>query len=370
VEREKILVVGPVGPTRGGIARHTERVIVELLKHIDCDVYSDSKLFPNHLYPGEFQEASWLSTPEAPGLKVIRKRFPKLLLELMRADSRSFVGALVIWWTAPLAPKFILTLIVLRMLGIKSVAFCHNVEPRSNSLPAKLMTISSLSMVSSLIVQSKRDAKFLEANLGKTREISVIGHPAYNPSRASKNIQNESNSIIRFLFFGHLRKYKGLEILLDAAKLISDTSVEIRIVGESWSQELTMAVFTTSQMLPETLSHRMEFVTDDEAEDELARADVIVLPYLSATGSGVLAQAIGLNKPVIVSDIPELRDQVRPGIDGWFFQKGNSVDLAQTIQDAANSLRATTLQPWEGNDSIASWEKVSVEILRMLDSRH
>ena len=131
-----------------------------------------------------------------------------------------------------------------------------------------------------------------------------------------------------------------------------------------------MAVVTTSQMLPEKLSHRMEFVTDDEAEYELARADVIVLPYLSATGSGVLAQAIGLNKPVIVSDIPELRDQVRPGIDGWFFQKGNSVDLAQTIQKAANSLRAVPLQPWEGNHTIATWEKVSGEILRMLDSQH
>jgi len=368
--RKKVLVVGPVGPTRGGIARHTERILEELLKHVDCEVYSDSRLFPNHLYPGEFQDASWLTTPQAPGLKIRRKRFPKLLLDLLRADLSNCAGALVIWWTAPLAPKFILTQLVLRLRGIKSVAFCHNAEPRSRSIPARLMSLASLSSVGSLLVQTQRDSNFLKNNLSSSKEIRVIGHPAYVPKSTLRNSQLNSRSSVKFLFFGHIRKYKGLETLLDSMQWINDTKTEIRIVGESWSQELTRTVFKAAQQNSEMMSHRLEFITDEEAEDELSAADVVVLPYLSATGSGVLAQAIGLNRPVIVSDIPELSELVRPGIDGWKFEAGNSKSLAETILLAGRAIRQAPMQPWEGNKSVASWERVAEEILGLLDCQH
>jgi glycosyltransferase involved in cell wall biosynthesis len=369
VKREKIIVVGPVGPTRGGIARHTERTVEELLKDLDCVVLSDSKLFSDHLYPGKFQDASWLSVPQAPGLQVKRKRFPSILSDLWKIDPKTVSGALVIWWTPALAAKFVLTHLVLRIRRIKSVTFCHNAEPRSRSISTRLITVAGLSVSDSLIVQTTRDAMFIRNKLGPSKNVEVVGHPAYKPTNSFRRAIPRSGKTTNVLFFGHVRRYKGLETLLEAARSITDPTIKIRIVGESWSRELTSAVMSAAEFKPAQITYKLDFVSDLEAEEELSESDVVVLPYLSATGSGVLAQAIGLDKPVIVSDIPEFRSVVRDGVDGWFFEVGNPASLAAAMSKAANALAATTIYPWRDNALLESWDKVSKEILRMIQAQ-
>ena len=128
-----------------------------------------------------------------------------------------------------------------------------------------------------------------------------------------------------------MRPYKGLDVLIDALGLMQDKSIHLTVVGEFWGGRKEIE----GQIQQLELQNRVElvprYVTDQETAEYFARADVLVLPYRSATGSGVLGIAYYYRKPVIVSRVGGLADMVEENQTGLIVAPGSPEALAEAI---------------------------------------
>ncbi len=134
---------------------------------------------------------------------------------------------------------------------------------------------------------------------------------------------------LELLFFGFIRPYKGLDILLEALDLLGDDDIHLTIVGEQWGKpdELNEAI---DRM--ENVEAHLEYVSDQEAANYFARADVVVLPYRAATGSGVVTLAYNYGKPVLATNVGGLKDAVADAKTGWLVEPDSPRALADRIK--------------------------------------
>jgi len=140
-----------------------------------------------------------------------------------------------------------------------------------------------------------------------------------------------SDGALTLLFFGRLEPYKGLDVLIEAVRTLEERGCNIRVVVAG-NGELGLDGNT---VLPKciTLIHR--FVADDEIRHIFESADLVVLPYKSATQSGVIPMAYAFGKPVVATDVGALRDVVEPGRTGLLVQPSEPVALANAIEELA-----------------------------------
>jgi glycosyltransferase involved in cell wall biosynthesis len=172
-------------------------------------------------------------------------------------------------------------------------------------------------------------------------------HPVYDqfvpPSGETESIRRLLGLREKvLLFFGFIRPYKGLHLLLEAFQTIAPDypDVSLLIVGESFHARQGEANdkerFLKSLPQGDPLHSRIvwinQYVPDEQVGRYFAVADVFVAPYLSVTQSGPLNIAYAFDKPVIASDLPAFRDCVRNGESGYLFEAGNASDLADKIR--------------------------------------
>ena len=138
---------------------------------------------------------------------------------------------------------------------------------------------------------------------------------------------------LELLFFGFVRPYKGLDILLDAMVQLKTEDVYLSIVGEFWNGENEAVLFIAEHGLVDKVEIVARYVSDDETANYFARADVVVLPYHSATGSAVIPLAFHYDKPVIATKVGGLSDVVEDGKTGTLIDSGSSSQLVAAIKD-------------------------------------
>lgn len=363
--KNRLLIIGPVRPTRGGIAKHTENLVSSLSSTYHCSVLAETRLFPKFLYPGKTEiglEPSILNRAE---VEVLRASFGKNFKRLLLLDRTQIAGLVLIWWSAGLSYKFLLYLFLAKLKGIRVVVFCHNVAPHNNSRLESLITRFCLSKADRLAVQTESDARIVRAYPGKQRKIHVTPHPPYPTNSEHESIKTDDKPV-RFLYFGIIRPYKGVETLVNAAGLLAEYSYELRIVGESWDRQLTNEILNRTRFDAEHVTARLEFVDEETISREFIETDFVILPYLSASGSGVLALAKAYKKAVIVSDIESFKKEVVDGVDGFFFEAGNSSDLARVMRMAAAGANSKKLKPWENLAHTNSWDSLASSISKMI----
>ena len=359
-----MVIVGPVRPTRGGIARHTEHLTKSLSDFFDCMVLADTQLYPKFLYPGESENSKESASMEIPGATVFRSRFIKLCIRLARIERKSLAGIVLIWWTPALTPKFLLSAFVARTKRVPLIVFCHNVVPHEPSRLASSLTKLCLSVAKIFIVQTKSDATQIESWFGEKAITRVVLHPPLLGPRPPSHRKLQSRAV-RFLFVGLIRPYKGVATLLEASLSWNSDDFELRIVGESWDQNLSKAILAASRDYPKRVSSLLEFIDDKTLAEEIELADYIVLPYLSVSGSGVLSLAITHGKPVILSKLPEWDGFVREGVDGFFFEPGDAGDLLRSMELASKQQNSRKLEPWKDNDSVGSWSELAETVIAL-----
>lgn len=137
------------------------------------------------------------------------------------------------------------------------------------------------------------------------------------------------------LSYAFVRKYKGLPVLLEALRLFVDEDVDITIVGESWGREDGARIEALRRQTRVNVE-AIECVDDETAAAYFDRTDVIVLPYLNATGNVVVSLAYHYGKLLIASAVGDLRDAVLPGTTSWLVDPGSAAEVY-------GSLRSTSL---------------------------
>jgi glycosyltransferase involved in cell wall biosynthesis len=151
----------------------------------------------------------------------------------------------------------------------------------------------------------------------------------FDPESVRKTYGIEGHII---LFFGFVRGYKGLKYLIDALpKVLSKINVTLLVVGEFWNNKRPYIRQIEDYGLSEHITLIDEYVPNEDIGKYFNAADLVVQPYISATGSGVVQTAFGFNKPVIATTVGSLPEVIEDGKTGYLVSPGNSDELAKAI---------------------------------------
>jgi glycosyltransferase involved in cell wall biosynthesis len=326
----KASIIGPAYPLRGGIAHHVYWLWQELsARGHKVQVISFRQMYPSILFPGTTEmDASRLKLdPNArPVLTALNPvRWLKAINEV-----KAFSPDVVVfeWWqpffgpvTGRLARSF-------RKAGFKQVIECHNVVPHEGFPVDRWLTRYAFEPVDSFITHSIKDEEKL-LSIAPDKQVIVSQLPEVEEFARPQSSLRDGRTI---LFFGKVRKYKGLGILIQSfAKAIAEVDCNLLIVGEFYEP-----VSKYEQMIRELgIEGRVRilnrYVANEEVPSIIEQADVLVLPYVSASQSGIGRIALSNGLPVIASNAGGLGELVTDGVNGLLFPAGDIDGLAGRI---------------------------------------
>lgn len=361
--RPRIALLGPVLPFRGGIAQHTTDLASALRAEADLTLLSFSRQYPKLLFPGESDRDPALAGHEEPGAEyVVDSIGPLTWRRAVRRIVDSGVETLVIpWWTFFLAPCFRSIARGVRHAGVPVVFMCHNVADHEAAWWKRAAARSVLRLGSGWVTHTRQDAEELAA-LVPGAKARVTPHPTYDRFPPPKGTLPRRAGL-ELLFFGFVRPYKGLDILIEAMGLLAGEDVMLTVAGEAW-EGMDPTVARVAEL---EVGDRIEFVTrylaDAEVAEYFARCDVAVYPYRSATGSGALAVAYHYRRPVIVTSVGGLPDVVEDGATGRIVPPEDPAALAAAIRGFAAD-RGEPMRPAvERLAATMTWESLADTVL-------
>lgn len=237
----------------------------------------------------------------------------------------------------------------LKLLGKRVIYTAHNVLPHNKENFLNRIIFSIVYSIADVIVVH---TEYLQHRLMKEfkivgRKIRVVKHGVYK-SRNNPLINTEkareylgmSQDAFVLLFFGGILPYKGLPILLDAlAGSRTIQGIKLIIAGKIEKKyENFINSYIEKLGLDDNIVRKFYFLSDDEIEMIFKASNVVILPYLEGSQSGVLFMSYSYGRPVIVSDVGNFSNDVINGKTGYIFKKGSSVDLAEKIRLSINEL--------------------------------
>lgn len=336
---KKIVLIGPVYPYKGGISHYTGLMYRALSSKYDVKMVSYKMQYPKLLFKKEQKDFSndtfkiegtnyWIHTANPLNLvhtaKKIREEKPDLVIFQ--------------WWHPYFAPCYWILGKLLRRCKVLFV--CHNVFPHERFPLDRFLTKLVLRQGDYFITQSKMDAEDL-LGIDKKADYVQAVHPTYNAfkfedmtkdeARSRLGISNEENVL---LFFGFVREYKGLKHLLRAMPLIKNelTSVKLLVVGDFGEDKQDYMDLIGELKIGGVLEIHDGYIPDKEVEKYFAASDLVVLPYESATQSGIVQIAYGFEKSVVVTDVGGLPDVVNDGETGYVVEPKKPDALADAIR--------------------------------------
>ena len=340
----RICVVGPTYPYRGGIAHYTTLLVRHLrLAGHQAPLYSFTRQYPRWLFPGKTDR-----DPSAFPLRVDCEYIldpinPLTWLRLFRRVRADNPDLLILQWWVPYWTPCLTTIggLIKRNTKIKIAFVCHNVMPHDGGgVLDRRLALTALRRADALIVHSEQDRYKLLALLPKARVVKAT-IPTYTPAAAQatplavRNLRRElgvPEGVPVLLFFGFVRPYKGLEYLIQALPRIRERlPVHLIVAGEFWSSREFYERFAQEFGVLPQISFVDRYLPDEELQPFFELADVVVLPYVSATQSAVVPLAFGFNKPVITTRVGGLAEVVRDGVNGLIVPPQDEVALADAV---------------------------------------
>ncbi|GAA3238919.1 glycosyltransferase family 4 protein [Actinocorallia longicatena] len=318
----RITVVGPAFPYKGGGAHHTTELAHRLAAagH-EVTLLSWSAQYPGFLYPGQ----QTISEPEG-------EPFPATRRELswrrpdgwLRAGRRLRSRDLVIF--AVLSPVQVPAYLgILRGIGGRTrvTALCHNVLPHEPKPYDRPLMRALLRRAGSVLVHSAGQAELAR---GLTeRPVAVAELPPHLPSAGGERAPGVRG---RLLFFGIVRPYKGLDVLLRALP----ERVSLTVAGEFWGGLDDTRALIDSLGLGDRVELRPGYVPAGEINGLFDAADALVLPYRSATASQNVRLGFEHGVPVIATRVGGFPGQIREGVDGLLADPGDPASLRTAIE--------------------------------------
>lgn len=326
----RISIIGPACPLRGGIAHHVYWLQQHLLSRgHNVQVISFRKLYPSLLFPGTTElDASRLKL-DAGALPLLTAWNPATWLRAFRRVKAFAPDGIVFQWWQPFFGPLTGTLArMLRRSGFRCVIECHNVFPHERNPLDSLLIMFALSAADHLITHSRKDREDLLA-IVPGKEVSVSPLPVLDVFAGGGASSRSGRTI---LFFGKVRKYKGLEVLLAAMpRVLAKIDCTLIVAGEFYD-----SLDKYRQLLREyRIEHRVHiddrYVPNEEVPSIFQRADVLVLPYVSASQSGVARIAFSNALPVIASRAGGLSEEIKENVNGLLFPSGDPDALAEQI---------------------------------------
>ena len=316
-----IALIGPYAPYRGGIAHFGEtlRRGLEARGHTVTPV-TFSRQYPQLLFPGKTQLAPDADTTDAE--RLLDTCWPPSWWRTARhvADGRPD-AALFQYWMPFFAPAYGAVARLLRRRGIPSLAVVHNAEPHERFPLGRPFTHFFLKACAGHLALSEAvedDLRALGVGGSEEAPIQQAAHPVYDrfgtaPSkveaRAALGLPEDAPVL---LFFGFVREYKGLDVLLDAMPRVLEKLPEahLLVAGEFYDDPAPYRAQIRRHGLEGRVHVHDQYLPDDEVPVHFAAADAVVQPYRTATQSGVAQIAFHFDRPVITTDVGGLSESI------------------------------------------------------------
>ena len=371
----KIAMIGPVHPYKGGIAHYTDLLCRALREDgNEVQLYSFKFQYPKLLYkkPQKDMKSSGFGTNDADFC--IHTLNPFNWIKVAGRIKKQKPGLIILqWWHPYFAPCF---WSICKLLRREKILFvCHNVFPHERFPLDRLLTKWTLGCGRYFITQSKMDARDL-LSVKHDAVYRVTPHPTYgmfcrqgmSMQKAREQLQIDQGQRV-LLFFGFVRKYKGLQYLLEAMKLLKerDFKVQLWVVGDFGEDKDEYVEQIRTFEIGDQVQMVQGYVPDDEVEKYFAASDLVVLPYLSATQSGIVQIAFGFEKPVLVTEVGGLPDVVTNGKTGYVVEPRSAEMIAEAIMDYyINNRREAFVSQIEKEKDRFSWKTFVDTMMQMV----
>jgi glycosyltransferase involved in cell wall biosynthesis len=169
------------------------------------------------------------------------------------------------------------------------------------------------------------------------------------------------------LFFGNVRPYKGLYVLLEALR--SAPCVRLTVAGNFWGQEIEIAQWLADSGLTNRVSLKNGYVPSEDIPSLFRQADIVVLPYLTGTASVIPQMAFSHGVPVIVTNVGSIAAGVETGVNGFIVAPNSSRDLAKALATFADSAEARkTLEVGaQKSNTDDHWDKYREAVINLIE---
>jgi glycosyltransferase involved in cell wall biosynthesis len=334
----KIVIVSTAYPLRGGIAHFVGLLYTELIKIHDVKILTFKRQYPKIFFPGKSQIEDQETTEKIPTEVIVDSINP---FNWIKIGKRIFEEApdLIIfkYWMPFFAPCFGT---IIRKSKKKSktkvLVICDNIIPHEGKPFDKSLTKYFFNKVDYFVVLSESVGKDL-LKLYPEVKYKLLPHPIYsnfgnpiNKLEARSYLKLKDEKYI--LFFGFVRDYKGLDILIQALSLINENiKVKLIVAGEFYEDEKKYLSLIDKLNLKNEVILFKDFIPTKEVKYYFCASDAVILPYKSATQSGIVQIAVNFQKPVIATNVGGLGEVIIDGETGYIVEKENPNMLAEAI---------------------------------------
>ena len=335
----KITILSPVYPFRGGIANFTNILASELLKNNDIQIITFKRQYPELLFPGKTQYEISQNKLNIKSSQLVDSINPLNWFNVGRKVKSDKPDILIFsFWMPFFAPAFgTIAKIVKKNNHTKILSICHNVIPHETKPGDLSFTKYFFSKVDYFVLLSQKVKSDL-LKIKPAAKFKVLFHPVYssfgepvNKKAAKEHLNLNYPKII--LFFGLVREYKGLDILLKAMNLIKQNpDVKLVIAGEFYQEKIIYDNLIKKYQISESIFIIDKFIDSEEVKYYFSAADAVILPYKDATQSGIVQVAVNFGKPLIGSNVGGLGEIIKNGYNGYLVEKNNPEELANAIE--------------------------------------
>ena len=366
-------MIGPVYPYKGGISHYTGSMVKNLKKDFDVKTVSYKMQYPKLMFKKEQRDYDndVLKIDDAQFLINTANPF-NIIGSAMKIKKMKPDFLIMQWWHPYFSPCYMLLSSMLRK--IPKLFVCHNVFPHERFPMDRFLTKLVLKKGAGFITHSKMDADDLKSIVSRPNYETTV-HPTYNMFKIKDMSRDEARSILGIpddrkilLFFGFVREYKGLKHIINAMPDIvrADSSIQLMIVGEFGGDKADYMSLIEKSGVSGSIAVVDGYIPDKEIEKYFAACDLVVLPYESATQSGIVQIAYSFEKPVIATEVGGLPEVVIDGKTGYTVPPKNPKALGEAVVRFFRDEKAT-----EFGDNVRaeayrySWDRMNEVVKRL-----
>jgi glycosyltransferase involved in cell wall biosynthesis len=369
-EQHDIVCVGPCADIyKGGIAQFFSALARTLGEVRSVKFLTWSRIYPGILSNRDFVDSvsAWkLNLSDSQG--ILDYYNPFTLIKLVREITDS-TSHLILNWAHPVhAPHYFIVSAFVRLFrSARIVLICHNVEPHEPFWGSQLLTKIMFHLADKIVVHSRNEARKAADLIDRSKVIELF-HPVFDFFKPTDS--NDTQFSFRLLFFGFIRPYKGVDLLLEGFSKARRKlpQLELVIAGESFQNESidSELKFQIEQLgLSDSVTLMEKYISNEEVSVLFSNTDALVLPFRSVSQSGSLTIAFAHHKPAIVSSLEAFTDLVEEGKTGCVCDVGSAESLASAIE------RFYSYTPMTDNiislKNQLSWTRYVKELLRAIE---
>ena len=374
-----ILLLGTAHPYRGGLAAYNERLASQFVSEgNEVGIFTFTLQYPNIFFPGKTQFTDAPSPSNLRISRVLNSINPANWIRTGYRIRKLNPDILVIkYWHPFMSPCFgTVARIAKRNKAVRTKVICifDNVIPHEKSAMDRLLTRYFTGCIDGAIVMSRSvgdDLKTFRVNI----PVLFNPHPLYDnygvPVSREEALKKLSlgSDYSYLLFFGFIRAYKGLDLLLEAfadARL-KDRKIKLIVAGEFYEDDAPYRTIIKRNKLENDVIMMDRFIREDEVASLFSVAEMVVQPYRSATQSGVTQIAYHFEKPMLVTDVGGLGEIVTDGKCGYVV-KPEPKAIADAIYDFfINRRKEKMVKGVQEEKAKFTWEKLTESIKKIYD---